>query len=268
MSAGVPADAAWARELARWPRAVLEELAGRRVGLAGFGRSESERLAAILHGLGAQPRETGAREPLAISAGDLELLVVRAGSDAERALRDDVEGPAILVVGPAAELLPLGGRLSRWQILLEPWDDRSLVLRSYIALRGTPRQGAASGGPRPVVLVVDDDETITALVARLLEDAGCRCHTARDGVEALTLAARMRLDALVLDLNMPGRDGYQVLTALRSDGGIRPAVVLLTARRREADVLRGFELGADDYVVKPFSPPELVARVGRLIGVR
>jgi DNA-binding response OmpR family regulator len=75
----------------------------------------------------------------------------------------------------------------------------------------------------------------------------------------------VRPDAAVLDVNMPGMDGYAVLSAIRQEG-IPLRVLLLTARQQESDVIRGFTLGADDYVVKPFSPMELVARLKRLLG--
>ena len=75
---------------------------------------------------------------------------------------------------------------------------------------------------------------------------------------------KLRPQAAVLDVDMPGMDGYQVLTAVRQEG-LAVRVLLLTARQQESDIVRGFSLGADDYVVKPFSPMELVARLKRLL---
>jgi len=85
-----------------------------------------------------------------------------------------------------------------------------------------------------------------------------------DGRKALEAARRWRPQVAVLDVNMPGMDGYEVLAALRAEN-LPVRVMLLTARQRESDIIRGFTLGADDYVVKPFSPMELVARLKRLI---
>jgi len=93
---------------------------------------------------------------------------------------------------------------------------------------------------------------------------GMECFMAADGPSALDTIRRQRPHAVVLDVNMPEMDGYEVLAAIRREG-IPIRVLLLTARQQEGDVLRGFALGADDYVVKPFSPMELVARLKRLL---
>jgi two-component system alkaline phosphatase synthesis response regulator PhoP len=90
------------------------------------------------------------------------------------------------------------------------------------------------------------------------------CHPAANGREALDRIRELRPQAAVLDLNMPGMDGYHVLSAIRAES-LPVKVVLLTARQQENDVIRGFTLGADDYVVKPFSPLELAARLKRLL---
>ena len=111
------------------------------------------------------------------------------------------------------------------------------------------------------VLVVDDEPTIAEVVARYLERAGFAATVAHDGAQALQSAGRGRPDLVVLDLMLPGIGGLDVLRTLRAEGARSPAVILLTARGEEADRIVGLELGADDYVVKPFSPRELVARV-------
>jgi two-component system response regulator ResD len=115
------------------------------------------------------------------------------------------------------------------------------------------------GDSRASVLVVDDEPTIAEVVARYLERAGYDSATAGDGAEALRLAAERAPDLVVLDLMLPGIDGLEVLRRLRADGG--PAVILLTAKGEQDDRIVGLRSGADDYVVKPFSPRELVARV-------
>jgi DNA-binding response OmpR family regulator len=112
------------------------------------------------------------------------------------------------------------------------------------------------------VLVVDDEPDITALVAYHLARKGYRVSTAANGSEALRRATNERPDLIVLDLMLPGRSGYDVLEELRRRPDTRDAgVILLTARREEGDRLKGLALGADDYVVKPFSVRELLARV-------
>jgi DNA-binding response OmpR family regulator len=111
------------------------------------------------------------------------------------------------------------------------------------------------------VLVVDDEQTIREIVGRYMERAGFEASTAADGPEALQLAEEQRPDLVVLDLMLPGIDGIEVMRRLRERPGAPVAVILLTARGEESDRLVGLRRGADDYVVKPFSPAELVARV-------
>jgi two-component system response regulator ResD len=111
------------------------------------------------------------------------------------------------------------------------------------------------------VLVVDDEPTIVEIVARYLERAGFETYQAMDGPEALRLADLHRPDLVVLDVMLPGFDGLEVMRRLHERPGKRVAVILLTARGEESDRLVGLRHGADDYVVKPFSPAELVARV-------
>jgi two-component system, OmpR family, response regulator ResD len=110
------------------------------------------------------------------------------------------------------------------------------------------------------VLVVDDEPTIVEIVGTYLERAGFGVERAMDGPEALRLADVHRPDLVVLDLMLPGLDGIEVLRRLRERPGKPVAVILLTARGEESDRLVGLRHGADDYVVKPFSPAELVAR--------
>jgi DNA-binding response OmpR family regulator len=111
------------------------------------------------------------------------------------------------------------------------------------------------------VLVVDDEPTILDVVGRYIERAGYETHRAADGPEALRLAAEHRPDLVVLDLMLPGIDGIEVMRQLHEEPGAPIAVIMLTARGEESDRLVGLRQGADDYVVKPFSPKELLARV-------
>ena len=109
------------------------------------------------------------------------------------------------------------------------------------------------------ILVVDDEPKITQLVRDYLERAGFSVVTARDGREALMRARTEHPDLVVLDLGLPQLDGLDVTRQLRRDADV--PIIMLTARDDESDKLVGLELGADDYVTKPFSPRELVARV-------
>jgi DNA-binding response OmpR family regulator len=133
-----------------------------------------------------------------------------------------------------------------------------------------PRHTAAvTDAPRPLVLVADDDDDILALVSYRMEKAGFEVVRARDGEEALQLASELLPALAILDVMMPKADGYEVTRRLREqETTSRMPIILLTARSQEADVQRGFEAGADDYIRKPFSPQELRARVQAILGRR
>jgi DNA-binding response OmpR family regulator len=120
---------------------------------------------------------------------------------------------------------------------------------------------------RPLVLIADDDLDILMLVRFRLEKAGYAVISASDGQTALDLALEREPDLAVLDAMMPRLDGYEVTRELRRREATRGMpVILLTARVQEADVQRGLEAGADEYVPKPFSPQELGARVQAALG--
>lgn len=142
---------------------------------------------------------------------------------------------------------------------------------------GVAMSANAERKPRASVLVVDDEPTIAEVVARYLERAGYETRVAGDGAQALALSAQRTPDLVVLDVMLPGIDGLEVMRRLQEEaqreqeapGSARRAgppvsatrVILLTARGRESERIVGLRRGADDYVVKPFSPGELVARV-------
>lgn len=115
--------------------------------------------------------------------------------------------------------------------------------------------------PRASVLVVEDEPTIADLVARYLDRARFETRVAVDGKSALREIARRAPDLVVLDLMLPAVDGLEVMRRTRREGNDRTAFIVLTAKGEESDRITGLRLGADDYVVKPFSPSELVARV-------
>ena len=116
------------------------------------------------------------------------------------------------------------------------------------------------------VLVVDDEPDIVALVAYHLAKSGYTVSTAGSGPEGLAIARRDKPSIIVLDLMLPGLSGLEVMEELRSDSATSQiAVLMLTARREESDRIKGLTLGADDYLTKPFSPQELVLRVGAIL---
>ncbi|MFB7428095.1 response regulator transcription factor [Streptomyces hydrogenans] len=119
--------------------------------------------------------------------------------------------------------------------------------------------------PHPVarILVVDDDPTVAEVVTGYLERARFAVEHASDGVDALRRAGERRPDLVVLDLMLPGLDGLEVCRRLRAAGPV--PIIMLTARSDEEDRVTGLEVGADDYVTKPFSPRELVLRVASVL---
>lgn len=109
------------------------------------------------------------------------------------------------------------------------------------------------------ILVIDDEPSIVNLVTAYLKPEGYEVYTAADGIAGLKAARAYKPDVIVLDLMLPGKDGYEVLAQLRRESNVY--VILLTAKTEETDKIVGLSVGADDYVTKPFSPRELVARI-------
>ena len=196
------------------------------------------------------PEEIGGDRPTGgITPADFERRQVLAIVDESRLLANDP-----------------GSMRSDWEVILRPVRRAELMMRlSRLLVRGEKSL------PRPYdaickVLVVDDDQTTRALLSAILEAAGFRCDVAPNAGEALAALALGRHDLVMLDLGMPDMDGFKVLKAIRNGHPARnPAVIIVTAATREEDILRGFGLGADDYVTKPFNPRELVARCQRAI---
>jgi DNA-binding response OmpR family regulator len=189
----------------------------------------------------------------------------------------------LLLAGERRHLmtLPPAVQLRAADYLVDDWEPEELLLRLTLVIsrkaaaaplaaaapeRAAP-EAAAEPSPAvtsPSVLVVDDDTIILTLLRTILLNHGMQCETVDNGTDALRLIRQKKQQVVVLDVNMPGLDGYGVLSAIRAEK-LPTLVVLVTARQQEQDILRGFQLGADDYLVKPFNPLELVARIKRLL---
>jgi DNA-binding response OmpR family regulator len=118
------------------------------------------------------------------------------------------------------------------------------------------------------VLICDDDELLLDLLEYKLNARGYRVTRALDGEEAMAKLGENRPDILVLDAMMPRLDGFEVLRRIKEDESLtRLPVLMLTARKQERDIVSALELGASDYLVKPFNPDELLARLGRILTV-
>lgn len=117
------------------------------------------------------------------------------------------------------------------------------------------------------VLIVDDDKHIRRLVKNLLENEGLECREAEDGFEALSIAREDHPDLIILDVMLPGLDGYKICRLLKFDDNFADiSIIMLTSRTRPTDKETGYYTGADLYLTKPFRPPELVEAVRQLIG--
>jgi two-component system OmpR family response regulator len=135
--------------------------------------------------------------------------------------------------------------------------DQMGIARSPFGVRAMTRQ------TKPHILIVDDDRQIRTMLARFLADHAMRVMQAGDGEEMFQALEAGRFDVIVLDVMMPGDDGFTLCRKLRSTNAI--PLILLTARNSETDRIVGLELGADDYVTKPFNPRELLARIRAIL---
>ena len=150
----------------------------------------------------------------------------------------------------------------------KPVDMRELVLRIQLRLKRTdaPTLPADAAGPATVTVVIaEDDPDVTRIVDVQLRAAGYRSVLATDGEQALAAVRAHHAQVLVLDLMMPKVNGFDVLGQLRRASTLWPRIIVLSGRGREHDVARAFDLGADDYVTKPFNPQELMARIARML---
>ena len=256
---------------------IVHALSGKRIALVGLPASDAQRMCVALERTQSTPVFFEANESpssKAVVECHLAVVYVRPEMGASPWLEPGTTYLLPLVfVGARDHLLSLDQSVQSLanEFLMDSWQPEEALVRLSLALSQQRNTGPAritpTGSPvseRTRVVVADDDPTVLALVRTALANFGMECFTAADGPSALDTIRRYRPHAAVVDVNMPGMDGYEVLSAVRAEE-IPTRVLLLTARQQESDVIRGFTLGADDYVVKPFSPMELVARMKRLL---
>jgi two-component system, cell cycle response regulator DivK len=265
------------------PEALLTATTGKHVALIGFAPEQAEAICNVLGYLKARPLLFGAEDPAdanTIGNCDLAVVHVRPETLASGWLRPETPNPSqvkLVLLGARADLidLPESARMRAVDFVVDGQHPEEVGMRLAFALTrilepapvmpapqapAAPRRSVAS----PTVVMADDDEIVRALTSSLLKNHGMTCRSAENGLDALRLIRSEKPMAALLDVNMPGMSGFEVLAAIRAEN-LPCRVMLLTAREREDDILRGFRLGADDYLVKPFNPFELVARIKRFM---
>ncbi len=263
---------------ARGMHRITEVLAGKRFALLGFDHLASDRIVAAFERVRAHARVVAgdAGHPGLSPLARFDGCIINASTqlNAEGLRPDEVlihSGKPGLLVGSRKEMIDhaLNIAAATCDFVVEPWEPEDLLFRAYRVCRHSEAAGdspAPARGDQATILVADDDPTTTMLMTAMLKSLQMTSWIARDGAEALRLARELRPDVMLLDLQMPEMDGFEVLSALRNDPVTRTLpIILLTASHAETDIARGFSLGADDFVTKPFHPLEMMARVRRLL---
>ena len=262
---------------------LLEALKGKRFAMIDFAVEESKSLRAATDSIGAHmhaitedPRHPGLNSLAPFDACVINLSS-QAGKDAGGALDlVAISHKPTIIIGDRAEVLAHAFTLaaSDHEFIIRPWTREDFYLRAFNAMREVadvieaPTRAVAAR-TEPTIIVADDDRTTVMMVRSILRMWKTNCLVAQTGKETLEMTKRIRPDALLLDVSMPDMDGFQVLAALRADPATRlTPIVMLTAAQSESEIVRGFELGADDYITKPFRAHEMLARLKRLVRTR
>jgi len=248
---------------------LIQNLIGKRIAALGFEARDAARVSAVF--------ERARATVLVGATGDWEgcdLVLAGAGGEATQKLLDGfpaTPGKPLLLVGTRPGELQPEALLNSAAVdfAVAPWTDDELLARACRLLNRAERVESI---PPPVpgrpaaVLIADDDPTTLTLLKTTLQNYGMECRVAEEGDQALAMIRSAPPDVAILDIIMPNLDGFEVLAAIRNDKALKNVrVMLLTALQQEPDLIRGFTLGADDYVLKPFSPVEIVARLKRLV---
>jgi CheY-like chemotaxis protein len=258
---------------------IQKSLAGRRFALMGFASPEGDSIIAALatvrgigHLIGGAPSIPGLHS---FSAFDACFVNASAAGIGEQLAPIEMiarsRKPAV-IIGTFEELVTRFAAVAdlNREFILRPCQPEDLLLRAYRVLRFFESaevvvQSAVRNGSRRVVLA-DDDATTIVMISTILKHFRYECDIANDGEEAVDIARKKKPDLVLLDVSMPRMNGFEALTALRGDIVTRNMpVILVSGHRDEAEVVKGFSLGADDYVTKPFNSGELMARIKRAL---
>jgi two-component system cell cycle response regulator DivK len=268
------------------PGYVAEATAGKRVGLVGFATERADAMCAVLERVKARPRLFDVSDdPASGAVADCDVVLVHAGAGTRHGswLQPGVPIPAaakLIFTGEQTDLTDLAPevRARAADFIVGRAEPQEVLMRIAFALSRSeyaapePLVAAPADAPArprtavacPRIVLADDDNIVRSLVGTTLQNYGMSCKSADNGLAALSLIRSEQPHAAVLDVQMPVMDGFEVLAAVRAEK-IPSRVILLTSLGQERDILRGFNLGADDYIKKPFNPFELVARLKRLL---
>jgi CheY-like chemotaxis protein len=269
-------------------RSLAPAYQGRRIAAHGLDSATSDRLDTLIRGLHAPFTVVSAEDCVDGSwAAKHDLLILGLGQedvaelDAVRGVFETGNSAAIVVHlrDSGKELLEVAALAA--EAVVPPGESSELllagqrVLLHLEAIPAAPRKPAANGpietktgsDVKPRLLVAEDEPLTARFLLSSLEAGGFDVTHAATGAEAMAAFAARRFDAAVLDINMPEADGFDVLEHVRQDPLHRDMpVLMLSSRSQERDIVKAFDLGADDYVMKPFSPPEVVLRLRKLVG--
>jgi PleD family two-component response regulator len=252
---------------------IPEDLAGKRIAFVGFSAEEASPFQKVFDAGNAFCRLLTQQDAGGSGLRPFDLALLRLDDKETSPLLSDKEThrlPFLLFGSSAAVQRNFAVAQDKVTdfLLRGTWSADDLQLRALKLLTSNNQAGKAatqSGGKKTLV-IADDDSSITTLLSMTLKKAGFDTHVASDGGQAVDLAKKVRPDLMIVDVNMPHRDGFEVLAMLRQSAETSATkVLMLTACEQEVDVLRGFGLGADDYVIKPFNPMEISARVKSLL---
>jgi PleD family two-component response regulator len=265
---------------------LLQTLKGKRFALLGFDHGETESLRVTLDFVSARTHSIteDPRHPSLNTLAPFDACVLNLSSEVAKLAEGTVDLLAIsrkptVIIGERDEVLGHAYSLAsaEHEFIIRPWTREDFFLRAFMVMRNSPAlasveqpgRAAAAMRTEPTIIVADDDRTTVMMVQSILRTWKINCVVAQNGKDALDLTRKLKPDALLLDVSMPDMDGFQVLAALRSDPATRATpVVMLTAAQSESDVVRGFDLGADDYITKPFRAHEMLVRLKRLVRSR
>ncbi len=254
------------------PTEIIKTLSGKRIALTGFSAAEVGPFVRILEGAECFTRvvEAPAAGISAKMAERFDLIILNMGGPAEPTCRRNTPlrlNKPILLVGSHASISEsvVSIETINGDFLATPWHSEELLVRCCKLLSSHWRNSTSLERPKQVV-IADDDPVISTLLSATLGRMGVECRLAPTGTEALALVRTVRPEVLILDVNMPYMDGFDVLKILRNDELIKATpVVLLTARQEESDMLKGFLWGANDYIIKPFNLSEITTRIASYV---